>query len=124
MPLAASPQGLGTLPTTTMRRPRRRIASSTSIYEKAMAGRSVEQTALCEKFGGTMPGKGSDESAGTRCHSARAQHLVGCECSPHAAALCGGESDSNTHQPQDSCATSRLAQQDGDQISEPHLKQM
>jgi hypothetical protein len=32
MPLAASPQGLGTLPTTTMRTPRRTIASSTLAY--------------------------------------------------------------------------------------------
>src|SRR6478736_1486619 len=32
MPLAASPQGLGTFPTTTMRTPRRTIASSTLAY--------------------------------------------------------------------------------------------
>src|ERR1700739_1782920 len=35
MPLAASPQGLGRLPTTTMRRPRRFLASSTPMYSKA-----------------------------------------------------------------------------------------
>ena len=36
MPFAASPQGLGTLPTTTMRRPPRWIASSTVTYSNAI----------------------------------------------------------------------------------------
>src|SRR5262245_23973286 len=54
MPLAASPHGLGTWPTTTMRRPLPRIASSTVMYRNAISGSGVHLDRAADGFPARM----------------------------------------------------------------------
>src|SRR5215472_10667943 len=58
MPLAASPQGLGTLPTTTMRRPLRFLASSTPMYWKPTGCLAQESVSgMVPNIGASLPGR-------------------------------------------------------------------